>query len=72
MPASIADLTPEQVAALRRFRDYHGREWKSLLNLLWSGGSPTHRSGDAALLRQVRNSHGPRWLKDLPSKALDN
>ena len=49
-------LSPEQVEALLRFADDHGRNWKSALNHLWM------RAAAPAILHGLRNSHGPSWL----------
>jgi hypothetical protein len=57
--------TPEQLAALQRFAERHGRYWKSKLNYAWSTGRydwEARRTDDAALLQQVRNALGPSWL----------
>ena len=57
--------TPEQQAALDRFRVKHGRRWKAWLRASWSSGVyPIYacENGDDALLQQVRNTLGPSWL----------
>ena len=46
----------QQVEALLRFADDHGRNWKSALNHLWM------RAAAPAVLHGLRNSHGPSWL----------
>lgn len=56
-----APLTPEQLAAVRRFRDRSGRTWKSKLRDLWMR-EPGSKYQDGAVLRQVRNQLGPVWL----------
>lgn len=52
--------TPEQIAALRAYRDRHGKRWKSRLLAEWL--SATGEEGPD--LRQVRNTFGPSWLLD--------
>ena len=54
-------LSAEQAAALIRFANEHGANWKSKLVRLWETGSDP-RIADAGLLRQIRNSFGPVWL----------
>ncbi len=53
--------TGEQIAALQRFADRHGRYWKAALSLAWSTGAD-EREDDCGPLRTVRNVLGPRWL----------
>lgn len=55
-------LSLEQRLALDRFREAHGRNWKSKLSSLWSSGKDESYPQDGALLRQVRNDFGPEWL----------
>jgi len=57
--------TPDQRAALLKFRQMHGRRWKSWLRCAWMNGVyPTYciDNGDDCLLQQVRNQLGPNWL----------
>ncbi len=63
------NLTSDQEAALQRFADLCGRQWKSVLTGMWGKGSDIEGT-DGALLRQVRNQFGPAWLysKDNPVK----
>jgi hypothetical protein len=51
--------TPEQLAALDRYREGRGPTWKSKLRRHWLEDS---RIADASLLRQLRNNFGPNWL----------
>jgi hypothetical protein len=59
----------DQLAAIIRFADAHGRNWKSKLSDCWLiGYYPAMAiidcdNGDDALLQQVRNQFGPSWLK---------
>lgn len=53
--------TPEQLAALDRFRLRQGRKWKALLRFAW--GSGIYPGGaDSGYLQQLRNLLGPEWL----------
>jgi len=52
----------EQIAAVERFAAIGGRYWKSRLRYYWEMGMPVWLGDDAALLQQVRNTCGPRWL----------
>jgi hypothetical protein len=50
---------------LLKFRQMHGRRWKSWLRCAWMNGVyPTYciDNGDDCLLQQVRNQLGPNWL----------
>lgn len=58
-------LTAEQLDTLRRFALYAGRTWKAQLNTQWMNGKA---SGP---LQQLRNSHGPSWLKAYRLPAPD-
>jgi hypothetical protein len=53
--------TPEQLAALQRFQERHGATWKAKLRELWMC-EPGSKYQDGAVLRQVRNQLGPKWL----------
>ncbi len=55
-------ITLEQDFALKSFARVHGRRWKSQLLAMWASGSDAIQPG-GALLRQIRNNFGPRWLK---------
>jgi len=55
--------TPEMLAALQRFADKHGRNWKRALSDMWMDGRD-ERQDDAHLLRTARNHFGPTWLYD--------
>ena len=54
-------LTFHDKDALRRFRDSHGRTWKSKLRELWPVAA-LDRHPDAAALRRIRNAVGPSGL----------
>lgn len=54
---------PEQQDALQRYANKYGRNWKSLLAEAWQTGAELKEGRDGALLRQVRNELGPKWLR---------
>jgi hypothetical protein len=60
-------VTQEQEAALRRYARINGRYWKACLRSQWTIGGPgrdsTHSLARYDLLQQLRNSHGPMWLR---------
>jgi hypothetical protein len=61
----LADLTgprPDQLAAVAAFAARHGRTWRADLADAWLSGSDAGQP-DGHLLRQVRNQHGPAWLR---------
>jgi hypothetical protein len=65
--------SPEQLAAIRRFAERHGRTWKSALNAAWMRVAydfTARESGDDALLQQVRNNFGPSWLHTFQLKEI--
>lgn len=72
---SEVEPSAEQLAALQRFANQHGRRWKSELSTAWSTGRDDTLP-DGPLLRQVRNGLGPQWLFSMknpikPGVALD-
>lgn len=61
----------EQLAALENFRKAWGRTWKSKLIHAWHTGADAELF-DGSLLRQIRNTHGPKWLADYrPPESID-
>jgi len=56
--------TAEQIAAVKTFAAKHGRNWKMALRFAWSTGHYPFPSiaPEPALLQQLRNDFGPRWL----------
>lgn len=60
-PVRDQSLTVEQLTALRRFSEKHGYQWKAKLKSLWASGKDDTQP-DGALLRQIRNDLGPKWL----------
>jgi hypothetical protein len=60
---TLGEPTAEQWAALRAYAAAHGRTWKAQLRAEWMDacqGIPDLEQ--QALLQQVRNQFGPRWL----------
>lgn len=56
------EISQIHLAAIRYFAAQHGRLWKSRLRAMWwSGRDATLPNG--ALMRQIRNEHGPAWLE---------
>lgn len=60
----VGDLTEEQVAALQQFRDKFGFQWKSRVKEIWECGTES-RNMHSSLLRQMRNTLGPKGLDKL-------
>src|SRR6516225_8071243 len=54
--------TPEQIVALRQWREQHGRTWKISLREAWITGDYGCFKGESVYLQQVRNTFGSRWL----------
>lgn len=50
-------LRPDQDAALKDYAAAHGRTWKAKLRDDWVNARTT------GALQELRNSHGPSWLK---------
>lgn len=59
--AKIPQPNPEQLEAVKAFAARHGRDWRDALALAWMTGSDANQPA-GHLLRQVRNTCGPRWL----------
>lgn len=51
-----AEISPEQMRALRAYADRHGSRWKTRLAKEWASSSA------GPVLQTIRNQHGPRWL----------
>lgn len=60
--------TPQQLEALQRFAERHGRTWKCRLVGAWMNGTDD-RLPDGGLLRQVRNQLGVQWLRGFRLEA---
>lgn len=59
---SVADSpTTEELAALQRYADAHGRNWRWFLASAWESGTDVNEV-DAVDLRRVRNRLGTSWL----------
>lgn len=56
MAQTFDPLTPDQIAAIRRYAGAHGRTWKSKLQDDWFHA---RTSGE---MQTLRNTHGPSWL----------
>lgn len=56
--------TADQIAAVKAFAELNGRTWKQALRYAWYSGDYRYAYGkvDTALLQQLRNNFGPRWL----------
>lgn len=64
----MTNPTPEQAAAIQRFAELHGRNWKEELRECWMHASyPRSPLADRPLLQQVRNQLGPKWLEGAAS-----
>ena len=55
-------LTQEQQDVIAEFANTHGRKWKSVLSKMWMNGSDANQP-NGHVLRSIRNTLGPRWLK---------
>lgn len=79
VPPTYAALDDQQREALEAFAGAHGRKWKEILNdvywynaRLWRQDNSDNDALIGSVLHGLRNSHGPRWLRDvyrLPKKA---
>ncbi len=65
-------LTPDQLDALRAFRHVEGRNWKRALLKSWETVNyPMLPLADMEpLLQNLRNTHGPNWLKRFELKPV--
>jgi hypothetical protein len=55
------ELTAEQLTAIQRWAEQHGRTWKATLRKAWiTGDYDTFE--DSNYLQQIRNTFGPSWL----------
>jgi hypothetical protein len=71
MPKSnAADMTAEQKAALMAYALRNGRFWKRRLWAAWINGADTQEP-EGAVLRQIRNTHGPSFLTRIGLCHLD-
>jgi hypothetical protein len=60
----MSKLTTQQREALTRFHGVHKNLWKNQLREIWVGGGQILR-GDNAVLFDLRDTHGERWLRDV-------
>jgi len=58
LPVDEQGPPPEQIDALRAYRDLHGRRWKGRLLAEWLSST----GDEGPELRRVRNTFGPSWL----------
>jgi hypothetical protein len=65
-----ANLPPEQKAALRAYALRYGRFWKRELHAAWMNGKDANEP-EGAILRRIRNTHGPSLLTRLSLSHLD-
>jgi hypothetical protein len=65
---TLDELTPAQAMRLIEYAKVYGPCWKSTLKQAWATGRD-ERCRDGALLRQIRNEKGPRWLSRLDLKG---
>jgi hypothetical protein len=62
----MKQITQAEHDMLREFAARFGRNWKSILRLMWETtnyNELTLRYGDdTQILHRIRNTHGPAWL----------
>ena len=64
-----AEPNAEQWQAVKAFAAKHGRNWKAALRAEWMDACQGITDPDQqALLQQVRNQLGPRWLASVRLK----
>jgi len=67
---TLGEPTVEQWEALKAYAAEHGRTWKAQLRNEWMNACQGIGDLDQqALLQQVRNTFGPRWLMLVDIKA---
>ena len=57
-----AQLSGEELSALRIFAKEHGRTWKSALRLAWETGNYRSTEADDGALQRLRNRLDSNWL----------
>lgn len=61
---TLGEPTIEQWEALKAYAAEHGRTWKAQLHDEWMNACQGISDPDQqALLQQIRNTFGPRWLR---------
>ena len=65
-----ANLPSDQTAALRAYALRHGRFWKRELLAAWMNGKDADEP-EGAILRHIRNTHGPSLLTRLSLSHLE-
>ena len=68
--SNASDMTAEQKAALRAYALRNARFWKRRLWVAWIDGSDA-KEPEGAVLRQIRNTHGPSLLTRIGLSQLD-
>jgi hypothetical protein len=63
-------LTTEQRTALLAYAKENGRLWKSELIWTWERASARVAGDVSPELQQLRNTHGPSWLKRVSLRKL--
>lgn len=61
-PKTYPLVTSEQEIALKLYADAKGQHWRRLLEVAWRTGH-YRWDGPTWNLQQLRNTHGPSWLK---------
>jgi hypothetical protein len=56
-----APLTNEELRVVVAYAQKHGRTWKAKLRAAWMSGG--NEEGTGGILRTLRNTHGPVWLR---------
>ena len=60
--SALKPFTPEQREALRDLLGAHPQTWKAVIRNLWAHSDRVSGDHETALY-QLRNSHGPEWLR---------
>lgn len=67
--------TTEQLAALKDYAKFVGKNWKEALQMDWVGSGPSISGwrGEWAYMQQLRNNFGSRWLAsfELPTSEAN-
>jgi hypothetical protein len=66
-------LNTEQLEAIKKYADSHGRQWKWCLNAEWQRGCcGLMDQAYAVTLLSIRNQFGPTWLQRFNIKKATN
>lgn len=64
-PPEFPPLSFDQMYALDSFKQAHGDKWRERLRRSWMVGTYKGITADEmAHLQRLRNTHGPKWLKE--------